>query len=176
MIDLQKARLATYPVRIEMSTLFLHLYESMTKKRSEKETAIMFAVNSIDRHNLASKSIYPRAATNLNSALEVIDVTAKTSLSEKRRRTSMIGTMSNPVEKEALINLLALTLHFLIHLIHKYVGKRQRDISSAKFRQVTVFILYSVSLHLFIHLNRSTSQKKKHFAFQEHDIGQRRKE
>ena len=93
MIDLQKARLATYPVRIEMSTLFLHLYASMSKKRSEKETAIMFAVNSIDRYNLASKSIYPRAATNLNFALEVIDVTAKTSLSEKRRRTSMIGTM-----------------------------------------------------------------------------------
>ena len=99
MIDLQKARLATYPVRIEMSTLFLHLYASMSKKRSEKETAIMFAVNSNDRYNLASKSIYPRAATNLNSALEVIDVTAKTSLSEKWRRKSMIGTMSNPCGK-----------------------------------------------------------------------------
>ena len=52
MIDLQKARLATYPVRIEMSTLFLHLYASMSKKRSEKETAIMFAVDQNDRYNL----------------------------------------------------------------------------------------------------------------------------
>ena len=63
----------------------------------------MFAANSIDRYNLASKLIYPRAATDLNSALEVIDVTAKTFLPEKRRRESMIGTMSKPCGKGGFV-------------------------------------------------------------------------